>query len=251
MSTDKTFATTSRVLKQLRHDPRTLGLVFIVPSLLLILLKYVFNNEPYVFTSIAPMLLGIFPMVMMFLITSIATLRERRSGTLDRLMTMPASKLDFVLGYALAFSILALAQALITSAVLLGLLRLTVMGGSVATIINALSSAFLGTSLGLFLSAFATTEFQAVQFMPAFLFPQLLVCGLFVAREEMARALQLFADIMPLTYSVDAMKQVTYSDVWSGAHTRDILIVVSYSVAALILGSITISRQENPEGKRL
>jgi ABC-2 type transport system permease protein len=246
MSPAKTLATASRVLKQLGHDHRTMALLFVVPSLLLVIFKYVFNNQPQLFNALAPMLLGIFPMVMMFLITSIATLRERRSGTLDRLMTMPVSKLDFILGYAVAFSVVAFVQAAITAAVLLGALQVPVMGGTVPTIIGALLAALLGTALGLFTSAFATSEFQAVQFMPAFIFPQLLVCGLFVAREQMAKVLQWFSDVMPLTYSVDAMKQVTTQSGWTPTHTKDILIIAAFTLAALILGSITIRRQEKP-----
>lgn len=243
MSPVKTLSTAKRVLKQLRHDPRTLALLFIVPSVLIALLKYVFDGQPQVFNGMAPMLLGIFPMTMMFLITSIATLRERRSGTLDRLMTMPVSKLDFILGYALAFSLVAFLQATITCLVLIGLLGVTVLGGTVATIVGAVSSALLGTALGLFSSAFATSEFQAVQFMPAIIFPQLLVCGLFVARDQMAQPLQWFANVMPLTYSVDAMKQVTMYADWTSTHTQDLLIVYGFTILALLLGAITIRRQ--------
>jgi ABC-2 type transport system permease protein len=219
MSLAKTTAIARRVLAQLRHDPRTLALLFVVPPVLITVLKYVFQGETREFNNLAPMLLGIFPMVMMFLITSIATLRERSSGTLDRLMTMPVSKLDFILGYALAFAGLACVQAVITGTVMLGLLNVTVLGGTLPTLL-------------------------AVQFMPAFLFPQLLTCGLFVVREQMARPLQWFADVMPLTYSVDAMKQVTMHANWTATHTRDILVIIVYALAALILGSITIRRQE-------
>jgi len=244
MSPVMTLAIARRVLAQLRHDPRTLALLFIIPPILLTLLKYVFQGEAREFNNIAPMMLGIFPMIMMFLITSIATLRERTSGTLDRLMTMPMSKLDFILGYALAFSLVAALQAVVTAAVMLGLLNVTVLGGTLPTLVGAVLAAFLGTSLGLFASAFARTEFQAVQFMPVFIFPQFLTCGLFVARDAMARPLQWFADVMPLTYSVDAMKQVTMHANWTSVHTRDLVIVIAYALAALILGSITIRRQE-------
>src|SRR5581483_6065158 len=133
MSLHKTMATSIRVLNQLRHDARTIALIFIVPAALLVILKYVFQNEQSIFGHIAPMLLGIFPMIMMFLITSIVTLRERRSGTLDRLMTMPISKLDFIFGYAFAFCLLGILQALISCGVLLGLLNVTVMGGTLLT----------------------------------------------------------------------------------------------------------------------
>ena len=244
MIASRTFATAGRVLRQLSHDKRTLALLFVVPPVLLTLLKYVFQNGALTFSHIAPMLLGIFPMVMMFLITSIATLRERTSGTLDRLMTMPISKADFIFGYAVAFSLVAAVQAVITAAVMLGLLNVTVLGGTIPTLIGAILAALLGTSLGLFASAFATSEFQAVQFMPAFLFPQLLTCGLFTPREQMAKALQWFADIMPLTYSVDAMKQVTIHAGWTSTHTTDLVVVALYAIAALIFGSVTIRRQE-------
>ena len=244
MNLSKTLATAGRVLRQLRHDRRTLALLFVVPPVLITILKYVFQGEARTFDSIAPMLLGIFPMTMMFLVTSIATLRERTSGTLDRLMTMPIAKIDFILGYALAFSLVALAQAVITAGVMLRVLDVSVMGGDFPAIIGGITAAFLGTSLGLFTSAFAATEFQAVQFLPAFIFPQLLTCGLFVAREQMAKVLQWFSDIMPLTYSVDAMKQITTHSVWTATLSKDLIIVVSFGVAALVLGSITIRRQE-------
>lgn len=244
MNLRKTLATSRRVLNQLRHDRRTVVLLILVPPLLLTLMKYVFQDQGVTFNHLAPMLLGVFPMIMMFLITSIVTLRERTSGTLDRLMTMPISKLDFILGYALAFSLVAFLQALITSFVLLVILGVTVVGGTLPTLIAAVLAAFLGTALGLFTSAFARSEFQAVQFMPAFIFPQLLTCGLFVAREHMSQPLQWFANVMPLTYSVDAMKQVTLYSSWASQLTWDFIVVFGFAVVALILASVTIRRQD-------
>lgn len=243
MNPRKILATAARVLQQLSHDPRTVVLILFVPVILLTILKYTFQDQQ-AFNSIAPMILGIFPLVIMFIVTSIATLRERTVGTLDRLMTMPVSKLDLILGYGIAFAVLATMQALLASWVVLGLLGVTVAGPTSAVLISAVVAALLGMALGLFMSAFATSEFQAVQFMPAFIFPQLLTCGLFVPREQMAKALQWFADVMPLTYSVDAMKQITVNPAWTSTLTRDLVIVGSFAVAALILGSITIRRQE-------
>jgi ABC-2 type transport system permease protein len=244
MTAAKTLSTTGRVLSQLRHDHRTLALIFVVPSVLMTILKYVYQGEAAVFDTIAPMLLGIFPMIMMFLITSIVTLRERSSGTLSRLMTMPMAKPDFIFGYAVAFCVLAFVQAVITSGVVLGLLGVTVLAGTIPTLIFAVLSAFLGTAMGLFTSAFARSEFQAVQFLPAFVFPQLLVCGLFVARPAMSRPLQWFADIMPLTYSVDGMKQLTSHTSWTTVLTRDVIVVACFALLFLALASATIRRQE-------
>lgn len=244
MSIIKTLSTSNRVIRQLFHDPRTLALVFIVPPILLTILRFVFQGQIAVFDNIAPLLLGIFPMIMMFLITSIATLRERTTGTLDRLMTMPISKFDFIFGYGIAFCLIGLVQASISGGVMLGLLRVTVLGGSLHTIIAAVLASFLGTALGLLTSAFARSEFQAVQFMPAFIFPQLLTCGLFIDRIHMAKLLRWFSDIMPLTYSVDAMKQVSQNVGWTHNLIKDLLIVAGFAIAALILGSITIRRHE-------
>lgn len=244
MSPLKTFATAKRVLNQLHHDPRTLALILIVPCLLIVILKYVFQGEPRLFNSTAPMILGIFPLLMMFLVTSVTTLRERTTGTLDRLMTMPTSKLDLIFGYAIAFSLLGLIQACLASAVTLGFLGVTVLGGTIPILVSAVLASFLGTSLGLFVSAFATSEFQAVELVMPILMPQILLCGLFVAREHMAKLLQWLSDIFPLTYSVDAMNQVTLYAQWPSALTRDLAVVVGFGIVALILGAITIRRQE-------
>lgn len=241
----KTFAVTRRVLAQLSHDHRTLALIFLVPSILLTIFRFVFQNQLPLFYGFAPLLLGVFPLTLMFIITSIAMLRERRTGTLERLMTMPLSKLNLILGYMFAFSLLALVQVGLVCVVLLGLLDVPVAAPAYLVVIMAMLAALLGTALGLFVSAFASSEFQAVQFMPAFLFPQLLVCGLFVPRVAMAEPLQWFADIMPLTYSVDAMKRLAVQGMWTAELQHDMLVVAGFIVAALILGSLTIRRQQN------
>ncbi len=243
MSFNRTLATAIRVLRQLRHDPRTIGLIVGVPCLLIWLLKYVFQGQPAVFNSIAPMILGIFPLLMMFLVTSIATLRERKTGTLDRLLTMPMSKFDFMFGYALAFSLLALVQASVVSLVALGLLGVTVLGGTLPVLLTAVLAALLGTSLGLLVSAFATSEFQAVELVMPIIMPQILLCGLFVARASMAGWLRGISDVLPLTYSVDAMHELTTQTVWTTQLTRDLVVVGGCVVLALLLGSITIRRQ--------
>lgn len=242
---NKTLGTAKRVLSQLKHDHRTVGLIVFVPSILLVIFRYVFQNQLPIFSSIAPQFLGIFPLFTMFLVTSIAMLRERRTGTLDRLMTMPTAKANIVFGYMIAFSILAFVQVTVACIVLLGFLDVPVAGSTVQVIVAALVAAMLGTALGLFVSAFANSEFQAVQFMPAFILPQLLVCGLFAPRETMARPLQWFSDAMPMTYSVDAMKQVTQNPGWTGDFLKDVAIVGAFAFAALLLGALTIRRQEN------
>jgi ABC-2 type transport system permease protein len=244
MSLIKTLATTQRVLKQLRHDPRTIALILLIPIVLITLLKYIFQDNKPLFNAVAPIMLGIFPLIIMFLVTSIATLRERTSGTLDRLMTQPISKLDIIFGYAIAFSLVGLVQACVASVVALGLLGVTVMGGTYPVIITAVLAAFLGTALGLLVSAFARNEFQAVQLVMPSIMPQVLLCGLFIPRDQMARPLELLSNVLPLTYSVDAMKTVAQHASWTGTLSRDLLVVFLFGVGALLLGSATIRRQE-------
>jgi ABC-2 type transport system permease protein len=243
MSPRRTFFTTLRVLRQLRHDHRTLALILVVPCVLLWLLKYVFDGEDRLYNQFAPLMLGIFPFIIMFVVASVATLRERTNHTLERLMTLPLFRLDLVAGYALAFGLLTLLQASLASFVALQLLGLTVTAGTIPVLVTATLAGILGMALGLFLSAFARNEFQAVQFMPAFVLPQLLVCGLFVDRDKMAEPLRWLADGLPLTYSVDAMKQITQHADWTGDLTRDLIVVGAFALVALGLGAATLRRQ--------
>jgi ABC-2 type transport system permease protein len=106
-----TLGTAARVLRQPRRDPRTIALVLVVPVVMLTLFRFVFDGQPGAFDRIGPPLVGIFPLISMFLVTSIAMLRERSTGTLERLMSMPIGKLDLLIGYGLAFVLVALVQA--------------------------------------------------------------------------------------------------------------------------------------------
>ena len=235
-------ATATRVLRQVRHDPRTIGLLLVVPCVLLGVLAWIFNQTP-VFDHIGAPLLGVFPFVVMFLLTSVATLRERQSGTLERLLTLPLSKGDLLGGYALAFGSLAVVQALLAAGFSILVLRLDVAGPSWLLVVVAVVVALLGTTLGLFANAFAQTEFQAVQFMPAFVLPQFLLCGLLVPRDDLPTALRVVSDVLPLSYAVDAMRTITTSTEPGADVTRDVLIVLGFVVGAIILAAATLRRR--------
>ncbi len=238
-----TLATTTRILNQLSHDPRTLALIFIVPCLLMALLRWLFADNEATFDRVAPALLGVFPFVIMFIITSITTLRERTGGTMERLMALPIGKLDLVLGYMLAFGLLAIIQALLVSTLILYGFNLDVAGPHWFLIVMALADALLGTALGIFVSAFAKTEFQAVQFMPALIVPQILVGGLFVPLGQMPDLLETVAYYLPLTYAVDALNLIVKNvDVTADAW-RDLIVVAAFAVGALLLGALTLRRQ--------
>jgi ABC-2 type transport system permease protein len=238
-----TFATAGRVLRQLSHDHRTLMLIFVVPCILLALLRWLFSDSLTTFNHIAPALLGVFPFIIMFIITSITTLRERTGGTMERLMTLPIAKLDIIVGYMIAFGLLAVMQASLASAILLYALGLDVVGPVWFLVIMALADALLGTALGLFVSAFARTEFQAVQFMPAFVLPQVLVCGLIVPLSQMPELLEKIAYALPLTYAVDALNGVVTQPELGADAWRDLIVVCGCIILAVLLGGLTLRRK--------
>lgn len=235
-----TTAGAVRVLRQLRHDPRTVAMLILVPCLLMALLWWLYDGGP-VFHAIGPALLALFPFIVMFLVTSIATLRERTSGTLERLLSMPVGKLDFLLGYAIAFGLVAVVQAALAAALTLGPLDLQVAGPAWALILVAVLDALLGVALGLFVSAFAATEFQVVQFMPALVLPQILLCGLFVPRDQMPGVLEAISNVLPLSYAVDAMREVQGAT--DPAMGGDLVVIVAFAVVLLGLGAATLRRR--------
>ncbi len=238
-----TLAVARRVLTQIRRDHRTLAMLLVLPCLLMVVLWWMFSALPgQTFDEFGPGLLAIFPFFVMFLVTSVTTLRERGSGTLERLLSMPMSKLDFLLGYAVAFGLIAAVQSALAVAVSVGLLGLDVAGPIWLLGVVAVADAVLGTALGLLVSAFAATEFQAVQFMPLVVVPQILLCGLFVPRGSMPATLGAISDALPLSYAVDAMQALVTStpvgEVW-----LDIAVVLGFAVVALALGAATLRRR--------
>jgi ABC-2 type transport system permease protein len=243
MSGPITLAVAARVLTQVRRDRRTAAMLLVLPCLLITLMWWMFLDsfgDP--FNRFGPALLAMFPFIVMFLVTSVTTLRERSSGTLERLLAMPMGKLDFLLGYAVAFGVVAALQATLAVTVSVGLLGLDIQGSVVLLGVVAVADAVLGSALGLFVSAFAQTEFQAVQFLPLIVFPQILLCGLFVPRDTLPSVLHAASDVLPLSYAVDAMTHLTQgtstSDVWV-----DLLVVAAFAIGALALGAATLRRR--------
>jgi ABC-2 type transport system permease protein len=238
----RTLSTARRVLQQLGHDRRSIAMLLVVPSALLVLLKYVYSGETFLFDRLGPQLLGLFPFIVMVLITSITMVRERTSGTLERLLTTPLRRAELVFGYGLAFGLAALVQACVTAAITLGPLGLNVHHAVIIGLFAVLD-ALLGTGLGLLMSAFATTEFQAVQFMPAVVLPQLLLCGLLNPRSNMADPLRWLSDVLPLSYATDAITLLSGHSAVTGEVYRDGAVLLGCLVAAVLLAAGTLRRR--------
>src|SRR5690242_6066522 len=197
-----------------------------------------FEDTP-VFDAVGPALLAMFPFIVMFLVTSVTTLRERGTGTLERLLAMPMGKLDFLLGYGVAFGLVAAVQSVLAVALSVGPLGLDVAGPVWLLTVVAVVDAVLGSALGLFVSAFAQTEFQAVQFMPALVIPQILLCGLFLPRDALPDVLGVLSDLLPLSYAVDAMQTLVATSA-TGQVWQDLAVVGGFAVAGLALGAATL-----------
>jgi len=243
MSARITLATAARILRQLRHDRRTVGLLLVVPAVLLALLYFMYDGSGSTFDRIALVMLGIFPFVIMFLVTSIAMLRERTTGTLERLLTTPLAKLDLLFGYGIAFGVAAALQGAVATGAAFWLLGLDTSGSAGLVVLIAVVNGILGVALGLLCSAFARTEFQAVQFLPVVVVPQILLCGLFVPRGQMAGWLQGISSALPLTYAVEALTQVGRFTAATSTMWRDLAIVAGATVVALILAAATLRRR--------
>jgi len=238
----RTLATAGRVLTQVAHDPRTIALLLVVPSLLIGLLAWIFSDTP-VFSTIGPAMIALFPFIVMFLVTSITTLRERRTGTLERLLSMPLGKGDLILGYTLAFGLLAVAQSTVAVGFAVWVCDLEIAGPIGLLLAVAVADAVLGTTLGLLASAFARTEFQVVQFMPALVFPQILLGGIFLPRERLPDVLRDVSDWFPLSHAIDALQAVA-TDARDAAYIGgELLIIAAWIVGAVVLGSVTLRRR--------
>jgi ABC-2 type transport system permease protein len=243
------LATTGRILRQLRADHRSVAMILLVPSLIITLMYFMFPNTaqrpgvPSPFNNACLIMLGVFPLIVMFLITSITMQRERVSGTLERILTTPLRRIDLLGAYGTAFSIAAAAQATLACVVSFWFLGFDTQGSPALVFAIAIINAVLGVGLGLLCSAFARTEFQAVQFMPLVIAPQLLLCGIIVPRDALPDWLQWISNVLPASYALEALQEVgAYPDLTFIA-VRDIAVVVGFAAVAMGLAAATLRRR--------
>lgn len=259
MNIHLTWATTLRVLTQLRRDRRTLALIGGIPIILLTLLWWMFRDwspippipglpadaipvQQNPFDSVGPAIMGLFPLIIMFLITSVTTLRERQGGTMERLMASPAARADIVFGYAIAFGLFAALQGGIVVCYSIWVLGLDFAGPVWALLVIIVLDAVLGSCLGLAASSLARTEFQALQMMPLVILPQLLLSGIAIARDEMPEVLHWISSTLPLSYAIDAIHELT-SNTDATVILNEVAILLAFIIGALILGTATLRRR--------
>src|SRR6201985_1589199 len=242
-------ATTTRILRQLAADHRSIAMILAVPVLVITLMYFMFQNAPHrpgtpaPFNNACLILLGLFPLFVMFIITAITMQRERASGTLERILTTPLRRLDLLIAYGTAFSIAAATQAALACGGSFGLHCCDTAGRPVWVFVIAIVNAVLGVGLGLLCSAFARTEFQAVQFIPLVMVPQLLLAGIIVPRALMAHWLQWISNVLPASYALEALQQVNAHSELTYLAVRDIVVVMGFAFAALCLAAATLRRR--------
>jgi ABC-2 type transport system permease protein len=189
--------------------------------------------------------IGLLVFLLVYVVTSVSFLRERSLGTLERLMASPLRRTEIVVGYMLGFTIIALVQA----AEVLGFSLLVLdlyNAGSVWLLFGLEVVLAIGAvSLGIFLSTFARNEFQAVQFIPIVVVPQVLLSGLLVPVESEPEWLQVVSNVLPLTYAVDALREVMLkgADLASSRVQLDVAVLVAFCVVLIVAAAATLRRE--------
>lgn len=235
MSPRRIRAVARRVVAQFRRDRRTIALLLVAPIVVLSLVGAIWGrhtipgSDRTVLDDLAPALIAFFAFFFIFMLSAVAFLRERTSGTLERLLATPLRRGELVAGYLAGFSLFALLQALVILVFTVVVLRVQYRG-SVATIFLVEAVLVIGAvSLGLAVSAFARNELQAVQFVPLILLPQVFLSGLLVPVEQLPDLLRPLAAVLPLTYANEALRSVMID----GATLGDALVLRDLGLLAV------------------
>lgn len=193
------------------------------------------------FDTIGPIFIGFFVFFFVFLIAGISFLRERTTGTLERLMATPIKRWELETGYLLGFGIFALAQSIIVALYSIHVLDMVQMGSIWYVLLITLMLAMVALTLGILLSTFANNEFQIVQFIPIVIVPQVLFCGIFPL-EGMANWLQWIAHIMPLYYGADALTSIMVKGEGFAGFATDFYILVGFALVFMILNIFALKK---------
>ncbi|MDR4888093.1 ABC transporter permease [Fredinandcohnia sp. QZ13] len=205
-------------------------------------INYVYGNSDTLFFDVlSPILIGYFVFFFVFLISGIGLLKERTSGTLERLMATPIRRGEIVTAYLVGFGIFAIIQTVIVVFFTIHVLDVVLVGSIWNVILINLLLALVALSLGILLSAFAASEFQMIQFIPIVIIPQIFFSGIFPL-EGMADWLQAIAKVMPIYYAADALKGVMYQGLGFADVSLDLLALVIFATVFIILNVFALKK---------
>jgi ABC-2 type transport system permease protein len=236
-----TFSIANRIINQLIHDRRTMGLLIIAP-LLIASIVGVSIPDTRMLDYIAPAILATLILFFSFLLTGISFQRERSQGTLERLMASPVSRFDIVGGYLLGFLLFALVQTLIIFFYMVYVLDINFQGELWQIIVFEIIIGIGAVCLGTFASTFARNEFQIMQFIPIVILPQMFLCGLLWPVEQMPDYLQWIAKFLPLTYGVEGIRAMMLDGENLAGVGKEVGILAAFAVGFLVLASLTLRR---------
>lgn len=170
------------------------------------------NSDTNFFNKIVPILMGFFVFFFVFLISGMALLRERTSGTLDRLLATPVKRSEIVFGYLISYGMVSIVQTTIIVLATIWLLKIEVVGSILSIILISVLLAMVALAFGILMSTLAGSEFQMMQFIPLVVVPQIFFSGI-IPLNSMATWVQYIGKVLPLTYTGDALtKIIMYGD---------------------------------------
>jgi ABC-2 type transport system permease protein len=204
--------------------------------------SYIYGNKDSIFfDQLSPILVGFFVFFFVFLISGIALLRERTTGTLERLLAAPILRRDIVFGYLLGYGLFAVIQTIIVVTYAVKVLDITLAGSFWNVVIINLTLALVALSLGILLSAFANSEFQMMQFIPIAIIPQVFFAGIFPF-ESMAGWMQILAKCMPMYYGGSALVDVMYKGLGLSAIRNDLFVLLGFALVFIVLNIVALRK---------
>ena len=238
MTVDRTLAITERIVRQMLRDRRSVGLLIVGPLIVMSLVGFSLFEQRAILDRVAPGLLAVFVLFFTFILTGVGFLRERAQGTLERLQTTLVGNFDIMLG----FLIFAIVQTAVILAFTIFALRIEYSGALWEIGVILFLVVTVAVSLGIFISSFANNEFQVVQFIPIALAPQIFLSGVIIPVEQMPTVFEWLSVVLPLTYAVDALREVMLRGADLTALWRDLAALGVYSVALLAAAVATLRR---------
>jgi ABC-2 type transport system permease protein len=242
VSLDRALAIAGRIVSQMRHDPRTLGMMFFVPLFLMTLIYLSVPDQPGLFDYLAPAGLAVVVLFFVFILTGVSFLRERLQGTLERLMASPATRADLVVGYLLGFFLFAALQLVVLLLFTIWVLGMKYRGSLGEVLAFQLLVALGSLNLGILASTWARNEFQVVQFIPLFILPQFLLGGLLWPVEQMPWYLQDLSRIMPLRYAIEGLRGIMLDGKGFSGVLPQLGFLGGFALVMLFLAGLSLRR---------
>jgi len=206
--------------------------------------RYLYGGPQYTFNdSIAPVFIGIFSFFFVFLLTSVAFLRERSQGTIERVMVSPLTRAELVIGYVCGFTFFALVQSLVILLFVVFALQVHYSGNLALVFLVSALLTIGSVNLGIFLSTFAQNEFQIVQFIPLVFGIQVFLSGIFWPIAQLPALLRPISYILPLTYANDALRGVMLKGDGFSEISGQLMALVVFALLMVLLSSLTVRRQ--------